>query len=97
MKVIEELLLDAYLGEDPEHRPVVVTDGRTRLVSAEAARTVSDDALALLERHAAGLVHDDAPGDPGADRLGARTPARAAQALGIARATVYRKLRSYGI
>jgi transcriptional regulator of acetoin/glycerol metabolism len=72
VKVIEELLLDAYLGEDPEHRPVVVTDGRTRLVSAEAARTVSDDALALLERHAAGLVHDDAPGDPGADRLGAR-------------------------
>ncbi|MFE2431553.1 helix-turn-helix domain-containing protein [Streptomyces sp. NPDC059373] len=72
MKALEELLLDAYLGEDPQHRPVVVTDGRTRLVSAEAARTVSDDTLALLERHAAGLVHDDTPGAPGADRLGAR-------------------------
>lgn len=54
----EELLLGAYLRERPNGRAVVAADGRTRIVSAEAARRLSDEALALLERRAGGMVRD---------------------------------------
>ncbi|MDX3238801.1 helix-turn-helix domain-containing protein [Streptomyces sp. ME03-5709C] len=54
----EELLLGAYLRERPNSRAVVAADGRTRIVSAEAARRLSDEALALLERRAGGMVRD---------------------------------------
>ncbi|MFE0626618.1 helix-turn-helix domain-containing protein [Streptomyces sp. NPDC058864] len=54
----EELLLGAYLRERPNGRAVVAADGRTRIVSVEAARRLSDEALALLERRAGGMVRD---------------------------------------
>ncbi|MDX3098581.1 helix-turn-helix domain-containing protein [Streptomyces sp. ME01-24h] len=54
----EELLLGAYLRERPNGRAVVAADGRSRIVSAEAARRLSDDALALLERRAGGMVRE---------------------------------------
>ncbi|MGW3243503.1 helix-turn-helix domain-containing protein [Streptomyces sp. NPDC001070] len=54
----EELLLGAYLREQPNARPVVAADGRTRIVSVEAARRLSDESLALLERRAGGMVRD---------------------------------------
>jgi transcriptional regulator with PAS, ATPase and Fis domain len=55
---IEQLLLDAYLREGPDTRPVVAMNGRTRIVSAEAARQLSDEALAALELGAARMVRD---------------------------------------
>lgn len=54
----EELLLDAYLRERPNGRAVVAADGRTRIVSVEAARRLSEESLALLERRAGGMVRD---------------------------------------
>ncbi|MDX3071304.1 helix-turn-helix domain-containing protein [Streptomyces sp. MI02-7b] len=54
----EALLLGAYLRERPEARAVVAADGRSRLVSAEAARRLSEEALDLLERRAGGMVRD---------------------------------------
>jgi transcriptional regulator with PAS, ATPase and Fis domain len=58
---LEQLLLDAYLRQDPDTHPVVALNGRTRIVSADAARQLSDEALAALERAATRMVRDGRP------------------------------------
>ncbi|MEU8871009.1 helix-turn-helix domain-containing protein [Streptomyces javensis] len=54
----ERVLLDAYLRQRAEGAAVVALDGSSRLVSPEAARLLSDETLARLERHATALLRD---------------------------------------
>ncbi|MFG2223223.1 helix-turn-helix domain-containing protein [Streptomyces sp. NPDC048644] len=67
----ERLMLDAFLRAGAGGQPAVALDGRSRLVSEEAARLLSPEALRGLERYAAALLNGDAPeahaaaGDPG--------------------------------
>ncbi|MFF7651276.1 sigma-54-dependent Fis family transcriptional regulator [Streptomyces sp. NPDC007983] len=59
----ERLLLDAYLREAPEGRAVVALDGGSRIVSPGAARLLSDETLARLERRATALLLDAGAAD----------------------------------
>ncbi|WP_413805609.1 sigma-54-dependent Fis family transcriptional regulator [Streptomyces sp. OE57] len=54
----ERVLLDAYLRQRAEGAAVVALDGSSRLVSPEAARLLSHETLAWLERHATALLRD---------------------------------------
>ncbi|MFE2181305.1 sigma-54-dependent Fis family transcriptional regulator [Streptomyces sp. NPDC059455] len=54
----ERVLLDAYLRQRAEGAAVVALDGSSRLVSPEAARLLSHETLARLERHATALLRD---------------------------------------
>ncbi|AGP53011.1 sigma-54-dependent Fis family transcriptional regulator [Streptomyces rapamycinicus] len=54
----ERVLLDAYLRQRAEGAAVVALDGSSRLVSPEAARLLSHETLAWLERHATALRRD---------------------------------------
>ncbi|MBP8535778.1 sigma-54-dependent Fis family transcriptional regulator [Streptomyces sp. MK37H] len=54
----ERMLLDAYLRQRAEGAAVVALDGSSRLVSPEAARLLSHETLARLERHATTLLRD---------------------------------------
>ncbi|MCB5909014.1 helix-turn-helix domain-containing protein [Streptomyces pinistramenti] len=57
----ERLILDAFLRESAGGQPAVALDGRSRLVSEEAARLLSPEALRGLERYAAALLGGDVP------------------------------------
>ncbi|WP_055551717.1 helix-turn-helix domain-containing protein [Streptomyces sp. NBRC 110028] len=59
----ERLLLDAYLREAPEGRAVVALDGGSRIVSPGAARLLSDETLARLERRATALLREAGAAD----------------------------------
>lgn len=52
----ERVLVDAYLQAAAGARPVVVVDGRTRIVSPAAAALLSEQDLCLLEARAADAV-----------------------------------------
>ncbi|MEU5926328.1 helix-turn-helix domain-containing protein [Streptomyces antimycoticus] len=54
----ERVLLDAYLRQRADGAAVVALDGSSRLVSPEAARLLSHETLARLERHATALLRD---------------------------------------
>ncbi|MBL1111983.1 regulator [Streptomyces sp. 110] len=54
----ERVLLDAYLRQRAEGAAVAALDGSSRLVSPEAARLLSHETLARLERHATALLRD---------------------------------------
>ncbi|MBD3008757.1 sigma-54-dependent Fis family transcriptional regulator [Streptomyces sp. 5-10] len=58
----ERVLLDAYLRQRAEGAAVVALDGGSRLVSPEAARLLSHETLARLERRATALLRDAATG-----------------------------------
>ncbi|GAA2321060.1 sigma-54-dependent Fis family transcriptional regulator [Streptomyces violaceusniger] len=58
----ERVLLDAYLRQRAEGAAVVALDGSSRLVSPEAARLLSHETLARLERRATALLRDAATG-----------------------------------
>ncbi|GAA1672723.1 sigma-54-dependent Fis family transcriptional regulator [Streptomyces yatensis] len=62
----ERVLLDAYLRERADGAAVVALDGSSRLVSPEAARLLSHETLARLERHATALLRDADAGPEGA-------------------------------
>ncbi|SED06807.1 sigma-54-dependent Fis family transcriptional regulator [Streptomyces melanosporofaciens] len=62
----ERVLLDAYLRQRADGAAVVVLDGSSRLVSPEAARLLSHETLARLERHATALLRDADAGPEGA-------------------------------
>lgn len=62
----ERLLLDAYLRQRADGAAVVALDGSSRLVSPEAARLLSYETLARLERRATALVRDADAGPEGA-------------------------------
>ncbi|MGR3935112.1 helix-turn-helix domain-containing protein [Streptomyces sp. BRA346] len=59
----ERLLLDAYLRHAPEGHAVVALDGSSRIVSPGAARLLSDETLAGLERRATALLRDAGAAD----------------------------------
>ncbi|AEM83374.1 sigma-54-dependent Fis family transcriptional regulator [Streptomyces violaceusniger] len=63
----ERVLLDAYLRQRADGAAVVSLDGSSRLVSPEAARLLSHETLARLERHATALLRDADAGPEGAD------------------------------
>ncbi|MFE5125723.1 sigma-54-dependent Fis family transcriptional regulator [Streptomyces sp. NPDC056669] len=63
----ERVLLDAYLRQRADGAAVVALDGSSRLVSPEAARLLSHETLARLERHATALLRDADAGPEGAD------------------------------
>ncbi|MFE2442032.1 sigma-54-dependent Fis family transcriptional regulator [Streptomyces sp. NPDC059426] len=63
----ERVLLDAYLRQRADGAAVVALDGSSRLVSPEAARLLSQETLARLERHATALLRDADAGPEGAD------------------------------
>ncbi|MFD8460708.1 sigma-54-dependent Fis family transcriptional regulator [Streptomyces antimycoticus] len=54
----ERVLLDAYLRQRADGAAVVALDGSSRLVSPEAARLLSHETLARLERRATALLRD---------------------------------------
>ncbi|MFF6849214.1 sigma-54-dependent transcriptional regulator family protein [Streptomyces antimycoticus] len=54
----ERVLLDAYLRQRAHGAAVVALDGSSRLVSPEAARLLSHETLARLERRATALLRD---------------------------------------
>ncbi|MBI0383661.1 regulator, partial [Streptomyces albiflaviniger] len=58
----ERVLLDAYLRRRAEGAAVVALDGSSRLISPEAARLLSHETLARLERHATALLRDAGTG-----------------------------------
>ncbi|BBJ38955.1 Fis family transcriptional regulator [Streptomyces antimycoticus] len=62
----ERVLLDAYLRQRADGAAVVALDGSSRLVSPEAARLLSHETLARLERHATALFRDADAGPEGA-------------------------------
>ncbi|MEU1946984.1 regulator, partial [Streptomyces sp. NPDC020125] len=62
----ERVLLDAYLRQRADGAAVVALDGSSRLVSPEAARLLSHETLARLERHATALLRDADAGPEGA-------------------------------
>ncbi|MBI0297089.1 regulator [Streptomyces sp. PRKS01-29] len=61
----ERVLLDAYLRQRADGAAVVALDGSSRLVSPEAARLLSHETLARLERQATALLRDAAAGPEG--------------------------------
>ncbi|WP_432045843.1 sigma-54-dependent Fis family transcriptional regulator [Streptomyces asiaticus] len=58
----ERVLLDAYLRRRAEGAAVVALDGSSRLISPEAARLLSHETLAWLERHATAVLRDAGTG-----------------------------------
>ncbi|WP_328891676.1 helix-turn-helix domain-containing protein [Streptomyces sp. NBC_00316] len=84
----ERLLLDAYLRESAHGRAVLALDGRNQLVSGGAARLLSPQALAALEREAAGVWEEPAEAynielPDGEGRVARVTPLRTGGVLAV--------------